>query len=271
MRWIDKAERKFGRYAIKNLMTYIISANAIVYVFAYMLGRTEILSAISLNPSLVMQGQIWRLITFIFIPPSTSPIWIIFTLYFYYLAGSGLESHWGYFKFNMYYLFGMIGAIIAAFISGYGNATFINLSLFLAFAKLYPNFEVLVFFVLPVPIRILAILDWIVIIFNIVTATTMSTRLAAIFSIINYFVFFSGDIIREVKRKKRQSDKMKSKVIRLDDRRYIHKCTVCGITENDDPNMEFRYCSKCDGTHEYCINHIKNHEHIKEHDDSKKN
>lgn len=271
MKWIDKLERKFGRYAIKNLMAYIISANAIIYFVVFYLGQVQLLELIALVPQKIMEGQIWRLITFIFVPPMTSGIiWLFFTLYFYYLAGSGLESQWGAFKFNTYYLCGMVGVIVASFITGSPmTASFLNMSLFLAFAKLFPDFEVLVFFVLPVPIKVLAWIDWFYIIYNIIFANSNGARVAAIVSLINYFIFFGKDIILSLKNKKTVAQnksfrknvaKGGDNVIKLE-KGYIHKCTVCGITENDDPDMEFRYCSKCTGNHEYCMNHIRDHEH----------
>ncbi|MCI6275147.1 MAG: rhomboid family intramembrane serine protease [Clostridium sp.] len=264
MKFLDRMERKFGKFAIKNLMTYIISANAIFYVLIYMLGNTKLWNLMILIPERVMQGEIWRLITFILIPPNTSVLWIVFTLYFYYLAGSGLESHWGSFKFNIYYLCGILGTIIGCFISGgiSVGATFINLSLFLAFAKLYPDFELLVFLVLPVPIRILALIDWFYIIYNIVVAPNNDVRLAAVFAVVNYFLFFGKDMVKTVKLKKTVAANRDFRVITNTEKPYIHKCTVCGITENDDPDMEFRYCSKCSGAREYCMKHIKDHEHI---------
>lgn len=264
MKFLDRMERKFGKFAIKNLMTYIISANAIFYVLIYVLGNTKLLNLMILIPERVMNGEIWRLITFVFIPPSTSILWIVFTLYFYYLVGSELESHWGSFKFNIYYLCGIIGTIIGTFIGGSigMGATFINLSLFLAFAKLYPDFELLIFFVLPVPMKILAWIDWFYIIYNIVVSPSNAMRIAAIFAVLNYLLFFGKDIIKNLKPKKNVTKKRDFKVIRNTEKPYVHKCTVCGITENDDPDMEFRYCSKCSGAREYCMKHIRDHEHI---------
>src|SRR5690606_20929694 len=127
MKWIDRLERKFGRYAIKNLMTYIVILNAVVYMLM-MIPGTNLLNKFVLEPSLVLKGEIWRLITYIFIPPSTSPIFIIFVLYFYYMIGSNLENEWGSFRFNLYYFLGMLGTTIATFITG-GGATplYINL------------------------------------------------------------------------------------------------------------------------------------------------
>src|SRR5690554_5027037 len=130
MNWINKLERKFGRYAIPNLMYYIIGGTAAVYILQTIL-RFPLIYHLAFIPELIMRGQVWRVITFIFIPPASSMIFIFFVLYFYYMIGSTLENEWGSFKFNLYYLFGMIGTIIAAFITGFGTSVYLNLSLFL--------------------------------------------------------------------------------------------------------------------------------------------
>ena len=145
MKFLDRLERKFGKYAISGLMTYIVIGNAAVFILNYLMPSLNIISKLALIPALVYKGQIWRLITFIFIPPNFSIIFIFFSLYFYYILGSGLEELWGSFKLNVYYLVGMVGTIIAALITGYSDATHLNLSLFLAFAYLFPNFEILLF------------------------------------------------------------------------------------------------------------------------------
>src|SRR5690606_29801116 len=115
----NKLERRYGRYAIKNLMLYIIGLNALIFFWVQV--NPAALNTLILHPSLVLRGEVWRLVTFIFIPPTFSPLWLIFTLYFYYLVGSGLEQAWGSFKFNVYYLVGMIATILAAFITGHGT------------------------------------------------------------------------------------------------------------------------------------------------------
>ena len=194
MKWIDRLERKFGRYAIKNLMTYIVILNAVVYMLM-MIPGTNLLSKFVLEPSLVLKGEIWRLITYIFIPPSTSPIFIIFVLYFYYMIGSNLENEWGSFRFNLYYFLGMLGTTIATFITG-GGATplYINLSLFLAFAHLYPNFEVLLLFIIPIKVKYLALINWIVIAWSVIFEP-VPYKIAAVVSVLNFLIFFVPDIV----------------------------------------------------------------------------
>ncbi|MCX7884319.1 MAG: rhomboid family intramembrane serine protease [Caloramator sp.] len=263
MNWIDQLEKKYRKYAIPNLMTYIVGITGLVYLISNFLDPTgNFIEKIALYPSAVMKGEIWRLITYIFIPPSSSPVFIIFALYFYYLIGTTLEHEWGSFRFNLYYILGMIGATVAALITGYADNIYLNLSLFLAFAYIYPDFEILLFFILPIKIKYLAYINWFFIIFGILFGS-ISSKAAAIASLINYFIFFGKDIFIDLKHKnhaynKKKSFKEKAKVIPL-----TRKCTICGITPEEDPNMEFRFCSECEGLHCYCMNHIKNHEHIK--------
>lgn len=265
MNFIDKLERKYHKYAIQNLMTYIVGITGFVYLVSNFLDTSgTFIEKLILYPEAIMRGEIWRLITYIFIPPASSPIFVIFALYFYYIIGTSLEHAWGSFRFNLYYLLGMIGTTIAALITGYGTPLYLNLSLFLAFAYIYPNYEVLLFFILPIKIKYLAYINWGFIVVTIITQP-LPDKAAAIASLVNYFIFFGKDIFIHAKIRnhahKNKKD-FKSKVIEL--RPLQHKCTVCGITPEDDPNMEFRYCSECDGLKCYCMNHIKNHEHIKD-------
>lgn len=262
MNWLNKLERKYGRYAIGNLMKYIVIGNAIVFGME-MIGTTSVIAdKLAFNAYAILRGEVWRLFTFIFYPPNWSPIFILFALYFYYMIGTALEHEWGSFKFNIYYLIGMLGTILAGFITGgYITSTYLNLSLFLAFAYLYPDFQILLFFILPVKIKYLAYINWAYIVWAVITEP-LPLKVAAIVSVINYFVFFGKDMISGMgMRKKVHSNRRKFKS-QIPVNRTIHRCTVCGITEKDDPNMEFRYCSKCDGAKCYCMNHIRNHEHI---------
>lgn len=198
MKRIDKLERKFGRYAIENLMMYIVMLNGFVYVLM-MLPGSNLRAKFVLNPALVLKGEIWRLVTYIFLPPDASPLFIIFVLYFYYMIGSNLENEWGSFRFNLYYLLGMLGTTIAIFITG-GEATptYVNLSLFLAFAHLYPNFQVLLFFIIPIKVKYLAWLNWIFIGISILFGA-VPHKVAAIVSVLNFLVFFGSDIVEDIK------------------------------------------------------------------------
>ena len=146
MKWFHKLERKLGRYAIRNLMTYIVVLNAVVFALTILVPQSNLYEKFALFPGRVLQGEVWRLITFLFLPPSVSQsLWIIVTLYFYYMVGSNLENQWGSFRFNLYYLIGVLSTIAASFIgfalTGYGDISteHLNLSLFLAFAFFSPT------------------------------------------------------------------------------------------------------------------------------------
>lgn len=199
LKWYQKLERKYRKYAIKDLMKYIVIINAVVFVLSMLVPQSNLYAKFSLNPSRVLEGEIWRLVTFLFIPPSSSPLWIIFVLYFYYLIGSNLEQQWGSFYFNLYYLIGVLSTIAAAFI-GAGTVTteHLNLSLFLAFAHLFPNYEVLVFFFLPIKVKYLAWLNWAFIALSLIF-NPLPMKLAALASIVNYFVFFGPELISDLK------------------------------------------------------------------------
>lgn len=201
MKWLNKLERKFGRYAIPNLMYYIIGITLAVFVVQYVLNISSY-HYLAFIPDLIMKGQVWRIITFIFIPPASSIITIAFVMYFYYMMGMTLENEWGTFKFNIYYLFGMIGTIIAAFLTGSGTSVYLNLSLFLAFAYLFPDIEILLFFILPVKVKWIAYLDWAYFILSLIFGT-MSTRVATIASLINFFIFFGDDFINYIKNQRK--------------------------------------------------------------------
>ncbi len=205
MNWLYRLERRFGRFAIQNLMFIIVIGQFAVFVTDLIMPDLQLSGLLYLNRDLVLQGQVWRLITFIFLPPSSSALWIVLSLYFYYMIGGALENEWGAFKFNVYYLIGMIGIIIGAFITGYGANAYLNLSMFFAFAILWPNFEVMLFWVIPVKIKYLAVLDGVIFVISIVSALaarSWGTFASIIASLLNLLLFFGGDVIRSIKRER---------------------------------------------------------------------
>ena len=265
---LDKLEKKFGRFTIKNLMLYIVIANAVVYIFDYIFAK-NIMSELVLNPSLVLKGQVWRLITFIFIPPVAHPIFILFVLYFYYIIGSSIESEWGSFRFNLYYFIGVIAAIAAAFIgsaiTGFNvivSSFYLNLSLFLAFAYMYPNYEILLFFILPVKMKYIGYIEIAYLIYWFILGT-FSTRIMILAAILNFLLFFGKSIILYFKNGRKVHYNRKEFYSGIPKNLTIHKCVICGITEKDDPKMDFRYCVDCEGDYEYCAVHLENHQHVK--------
>jgi hypothetical protein len=156
----------------------------------------------------------------------------------------------------------MLGTAIAAFITGYGaTSLYINLSLFLAFARLYPDYELLLFFVIPVKMKYLAVVDWAFIAFS-VLAGDIPTKIIAVVSLLNYFLFFWRDIVTRSRNSRQTYNNRKRFRTELPRNFTIHRCTICGKTEKSDPNMDFRYCPECEGDYEYCMEHVRNHEHI---------
>ncbi len=195
--WLYRMERKFGRFAITNLMLYIVTTMLFVVICDAVLGL-GVSQYLYFDSGLVLQGQVWRLITFIFLPPASSIITILFALYFNYWIGSSLEQYWGTFQFNVYYLVGILGTIIAGVLSGAATNTYLNLSLFLAFAQLFPDQQVMLFFIIPIKIKYLAYLDWILFAISFIFGS-WSTRAAIVMSLVNFFLFFGGDFIRKIR------------------------------------------------------------------------
>ena len=194
-------EHKLRRYAISDLMKYIVIGQGIVFALMYIwptLGY-RLYSLIALTRTGLMCGQIWRLVTFVFVPPSSSPIFILFALYFYYMIGIGLENQWGKVKFNLYYLVGMLGSIIAALITSYADNTFLNLSLFFAYAALYPDEQVLLFMILPIKMKYLALADAALYLYYFIVGTA-STRITIVLCLLNVVLFLGGDILNTIRR-----------------------------------------------------------------------
>ena len=290
MRFIDKLERKYGRYGIENLTMYIIISYVLGYALMYI--NPGALSMLSLNVTKILQGQVWRLITWIVYPPSTSsPLWfVIAILFFYYPISASLEHTWGKFKFTLYILSGMIFTVIAAFIlhfvmggvlDGLGGIIFstyyISLSIFLAYSLTYPDMTVLLMFVIPIKMKWMSIVYAAIVIYDVVRYFMNGAwfmALPIIASLLNFVIFFLGtrDFNRYNPKEIHRKNEFKravnggSKTVPFPGNSNAvtkHKCAVCGRTEKDDPNLEFRFCSKCNGNYEYCQDHLYTHIHKK--------
>ena len=212
-KWLNKLERKFGKIAIPNLMTILIFGMAIVAVidiFTNPSYENNLSSILMFNKAAILQGQVWRIITFIFIPPGYSILTIAFTLYFYWILGTALESQWGSFRFNVYYFAGVIGSIIGGMITGYATSYFLNLTLFLAYAMLYPDHKVYLFFILPIKMKYLAIVDALFLAFEFVISS-WPERIALLISIVNFMVFFVPELIYQIKMLLHRSRSKKNK------------------------------------------------------------
>ncbi len=190
---LNRLDKKFGRYAIKNLMLIFVGAMAIVFIMNLAIASTagkSIYSQLIFDREAIFRGEIWRIFTFIFLPPNSSPLFIILSLYLYYIIGSTLERQWGAFGFNAFYLLGIIGSIIAGFIVDYATNYYLNLSLFLAFALLNPDFELLLFFFIPIKMKWLAVLDIFLIAVDFFQSS-WDIRASIIASLMNLLIFFT--------------------------------------------------------------------------------
>lgn len=197
-RWLYKLENKFGHICIPNLMFAIVVGQGLVYVTDMFVPAIGLVNKLALYWPYVLQGQVWRLLTFIFVPQVTSPLWLALTLYFEYIIGKMLESAWGAFRFNVYYFCGVIGAILASAISGTGTAMYLNTSLFWALAMLYPDMQVLLFFVIPIKIKYLAYFSAAMVLLNLLLGAWYM-RAAILLSFLNFLLFFGGDFYRRAR------------------------------------------------------------------------
>ena len=197
-RFLDRLSYKLRKVCIPNLMMYLVIAMAGVFVVELFVPTMPLRFYLYFDRSLILAGQWWRIITWIFIPTNSSIVWIIFSLYFYYLIGSGLEQRWGSFKFNLYYLVGIIATVIGGFIIGATDNTYLNLSLFFAFAVLYPDYELLLFFFIPIKVKWLALVDLVFFIISLIIMP-MYYKVAVIASLLNFILFFFEDFGKFIK------------------------------------------------------------------------
>ena len=271
MNWLDKLERKFGRYAIRNLPLYIVMLYAIGAVLN-IITRGGYYVYVALNPYLVLRGEVWRLLGFLIVPPNANIIFIIFVLMFYYSIGESLVQVWGAFRFNMYILLGVLATIIASFVVYFiypstmifMDTFYLNLSMFLAYATIFPEMRVYLSGIVPVKVKWLAWVDVALLAYNFIVGN-IGSKVAIAVSLLNFLLFYISSrnykkvSPREIQRKRayRKASSVAS------NKPYRHKCAVCGKTELDDLNLEFRYCSKCNGNYEYCNEHLFTHEHVK--------
>ncbi|MDR3418251.1 MAG: rhomboid family intramembrane serine protease [Nevskia sp.] len=261
MKLSKQTERKLSRFAIHNLTLYLVGGQGIALLLG--LGMPGFLGAIQLFPADVMTGQWWRLLTFVFTPPFGNPFFAIFALYLLYFMGGSLEAHWGTFRYNVFVLIGYLMTIAAAFVFPYHGASnaYITGSIFLAFAYLFPDYQILLFFILPVRIKWLALITWLFYAYDFLTGD-WATRLLILAAITNFLVFFGQDLYYKARYGHRQMKRQAGAISKRD--KPIHTCTVCGITDKTHPTMDFRYCTKCDPPRAYCSEHLFSHEHVRE-------
>lgn len=276
-RYIDSFCRKHPNFGVPHLMKYLTIANVVMWVVS--LVNAKMLSYMVFNPYMILHGQIWRIISFVFIPPTTGYLALI-SFYFYYVLGNMLERSWGSAKFSLYVFTGIVLSVITGFILYIFrinislSAHYIYLSLFFAFAALFPDMQVLLFFIIPIKMKWLAIVDAVYFVAEIVSLP-FPAKLVPVIAILNVFLFCGEDILDAFGiRKRRQAprpivfnraaEKVRQEKARRDQAQnlYTHKCAVCGRTDAEYPGLEFRFCSKCAGYHCFCEEHINNHIHF---------
>lgn len=258
MSLLDRFERKFSRFGIPHLTLLLVAAQSSTFILE--LAQPGLSKTMYLVPALVLEGEIWRLFSFMLTPPSTDWLWGIFALYLLYLFGTALEAHWGTFRYTLYVGIAAVMTLAVSWLTpnaAFGVA-FIDISIFLAFAFLFPDYELLIFFVLPVKVKYLAWLSWAFVAFQ-VLAGDAHTRLKALASVTNFGLFFGREIALGVRTRKVEAKPQATKA--ATSARALHQCASCGATEHSQPQENWRVCSSCSGGKEYCSQHIRDHEH----------
>lgn len=270
------------RFGIPNLMRCIVIGNAVVFLLMMFSQATDVnaLSFLAFNWGAVCRGELWRILTFVFVPNDMRLFWLLISLYFYYWIGSTLERQWGTAKFNLYYLSGVLltvaGTILASVITGVNytvaGSTYVNLSMFLAFAVLFPDIQVMLFFIIPVKMKWLAWIDGGLFALDIVLSLlggNWGGVVLPLVALLNFAAFIYPEVKYLTDRasyRRRPKTVNFKKAVKQEQKEkgYVHKCCVCGRTDTDFPDLEFRYCSKCAGYHCFCADHIFNHVHFTE-------
>ncbi len=277
------SKRNFG---IQNLTFMLIVGYAIGYILQ--LVNPNLLGYLTLDPYQILHGQVWRLVTWLLVPPGSFDIFTLLMLYFYFRIGTLLENVWGTAKYSRYILGGIVLTIIASFLmlgylkvfmglegstleyySAVGSLVafstyYINLSIFMGYAATFPDMMVLYFFVIPLKVKVLGIIDLLLLVYMFF-AGSIFEKFAIAAALINMGIFLLTTKVaihpKQIIRKQQFHQEVKKAQKMAPAHR--HKCTVCGITEELDSNIEFRFCSKCNGNYEYCSNHLFTHEHVK--------
>ena len=263
---LDKLERRFGRFALPNVTLYIIIGQVFV-LLAALLEKLD-LNRVVLVPVLVLQnGEWWRLLSFIFYPPSPGMFGyalVAFGWYMFFLMGGALEHFWGEFRYNLFLLAGYVLTVGVSFLTPMAATTnlFIAGSVFLAFAWLNPDFEIMLFFILPLKVKWLALFMWVANAYYCFVGS-WPLRLQILASVGNFLLFFARDIVLTMRQRRRQMETQARRFSAQNDGPAArHRCHVCGKTDVTDPTLDFRYCSKCIGDQCYCPEHISNHVHV---------
>ena len=297
MSWFEK---KFGKYAIKNLSIYIIICYGLGYLLMLPAYRgIDVFKYLYLNPQLIIDNfQIWRLFTWVLVPSGSGNIFIeLLLLYFFYMISQSVESAWGTYKYNVYIFSGILYTILSAFIiyfvelilgnpffmyGGYYSTYYITMSIFLALAATFPDNQILVFFIIPIKMKYLGIIYVVILIYQSLVYL-VSGQWAAIVvmfaSLLNFIIFYFTQKKKlhmppvsfngASRMKKKQvtygstgSSKNTGRTQSTGNQISRHKCAVCGKTDITHPDASFRFCSKCNGNYEYCEMHLFTHTHV---------
>ena len=281
-------EKKFGKYAVRNLPAVVIACYAIGYVIQMI--APLMLGYLTLNPYAIVHGQVWRLVTWLLIPPGDSNIFLtLIMLYFYFSIGTTLERTWGTYRFNVYIFEGVLFTVAGSFLmmgfsylfmqdtmailgidnyfmlgSLYFSTYYINMSIFLGFAATFPDYSVLLMFFIPIKVKWLGIIYAVMLAFSFFQGDIF-TKFAIAASLLNFVVFFltSRSMMHLNPKQIHRRQEFKRDIRRNGGGSTKHKCAICGRTEVDSPNLQFRYCSKCEGNYEYCEEHLYTHTHVK--------
>ncbi len=293
MRPMSKFEKKFGKYAVSNLTTILIVCYLVGYILQY--TYPTVLNYLTLNPyQILFRGQVWRIVTWIVTPPSIGNLFTtLIMLYFYWSLGTTLERAWGTYRYNVYIFSGMLFTILGSFVSmgiSYlihgelwpvmsqaGSLCFstgyINMSIFLAFALTFPEMQVLLMFIIPIKVKWMGIVYGIMLVWEflegakvftgaVILDVSLFSRIAIVSSLLNFIVFFLSSrrlLISPKQVHRRQEFKRE---VHRGAAITKHKCAICGRTEETNPELEFRFCSKCNGNYEYCQDHLFSHKHV---------
>ncbi|CAN5214754.1 hypothetical protein BH09MYX1_BH09MYX1_46400 [soil metagenome] len=260
---LARLERRFGGFAIPNLTWIIVGGMVVSFILSF--GKPQFLDLLTLDVVQVRHGQVWRLVTYLFLPPSLSPIWVIFAIYWFWMIGTNLESEWGPFKFNLFYLLGMLGTTVAAVLTG-GESTngALNGTLFLAFATLFPDFQIMLFFILPIRVKWLGMLAAAGLILSAVLGD-WTTRGAVVAGSVNYVFFFAGHWVQWFRQR---NLRVRQAARRAEQVPYAsalsgtgaRECAICGAKETDGADIRLCSCEKCGGKpRNLCVAHARNH------------
>lgn len=260
-RLLARLERRFGALAIPNLTYFVVGGMAIVFVLSMV--RPEFQGELTLDVRLVLRGQLWRLVTYLFLPTSDSMLWVIFSLWWVHLVGTTLEAEWGAFRLNLFYLVGMLGTTVAAIVTSQPETnTYLNASLFFAFATLFPDYQIRLYFLLPIRVKWLALVSAAFLVYAAVVGD-WGTRAAIAVALSNYFLFFGGRLVDmararnvQVRQAARRAETAPEPSFGLGAR----VCALCGAREADGADIRVCSCEKCGKPpRALCLEHARNH------------